>query len=407
MVSIPPIISVDDHVVEPPDLWQRWLPAQWREKGPRVVRAPYEIGRSGAQYFRMASDGPETDFWVFEDQSAGIETGLAAAGQPTVVVDPIKYEDMRPGCYDVPARLADMDVNHVERSMCFPTFPRFCGQTFLEAKDKALGSACVRAYNDWMVEEWSAGSGGRLIPLCLVPLWDPTLAAAEVRRNAARGVHAVAFSEVPQHLGLPSLYSSDRHWDPFLAACDETGTVVCVHVGSGSRLFESAPDAPGAATVTLMAINSQMCLTDWLLSGVMARFGDLKLALSEGQVGWIPYHLQRIDDVWRMHGSNPVAGIPAEITELPSSYVRGRLFGCVVHDDFGIEVLGGLGIDQLTFESDYPHMDSTWPHTREYAEHALAGLREEDVYKVVRGNAINLFTLPEALPTATVTTSSV
>ena len=114
---------------------------------------------------------------------------------------------MRKGCWDQKARLEDMDVNWVEASLSFPTFPRFCGQTFLEAKDRELAMLCVRAYNDWMVEEWCAGTGGRLIPLCIIPLWDAEEAAKEVRRNAARGVHAVCFSEIPHHLGLPSIHT--------------------------------------------------------------------------------------------------------------------------------------------------------------------------------------------------------
>ena len=115
-----------------------------------------------------------------------------------------------------------MDINWVEASLSFPTFPRFCGQTFLEAKDRELAEACVYAYNDWMVEEWCGDSGGRLIPLTLIPLWDADLAAAEVRRNAARGVRAVCFSEIPPHLGLPSIHTG--YWDPFFVACEETQT---------------------------------------------------------------------------------------------------------------------------------------------------------------------------------------
>ena len=112
-----------------------------------------------------------------------------------------------------------MDANHIEAALCFPTFPRFCGQTFTEAKDKELGLLCVKAYNDWMVEEWCGDSGGRLIPLCLIPLWDAELAAAEVRRNAERGVRAVCFSEIPPFLGLPSVHDPDHYWDPFFRAC--------------------------------------------------------------------------------------------------------------------------------------------------------------------------------------------
>ena len=138
-----------------------------------------------------------------------------------MTMSPITYDEMRPGCYEPKARVADNDANWVEASLCFPTFPRFCGQTFLEAKDKELAEACVVAYNDFMVEEWCGDSGGKLIPLCIIPLWDAELAAAEVRRNAARGVRAVCFSEIPPHLGLPSIHSG--YWDPFFAACEETG----------------------------------------------------------------------------------------------------------------------------------------------------------------------------------------
>jgi predicted TIM-barrel fold metal-dependent hydrolase len=338
---------------------------------------------------------------VYEGFSAGIETVMACAAleDDQISLHPISFAAMRDGCYDVKARLADMDLNHVERSLCFPTFPRFCGQVFLEATDKELALACVRAYNDWMVEEWAGESGGRLIPLCLVPLWDPVAAAQEVRHNAARGVRAVAFSELPQYLGLPSLHDADRYWDPFLAACDETRTVVCVHIGSGSKVVKSADDAPSVAGYALTSINSMLSLTDWLLSGALVRFPDVRVAFSESQVGWMPYQIQRLDDVWRRHrGRRSLVQIDA-VPEPPSTYVRGRIFGCLVEDDFGIAVRGGpLGVEQLTFESDYPHTDSSWPNTRAYAEKALAGYSRDEIDQVVRTNAIRLFDLPDALP---------
>lgn len=160
-----------------------------------------------------------------------------------IKLEVITYEQMRPGSFSVPDRLADMDVNHVQSALCFPTFPRFCGQTFTEAKDRELGLLGVRAYNDWMVEEWCGPeANGRLIPLTLIPLWDARLAAAEVRRNAARGVRAVAFSEIPPHLGLPSIHTDE--WDPFLEACNETGTVIAMHIGSSSRMPSTSADAP-------------------------------------------------------------------------------------------------------------------------------------------------------------------
>ena len=208
------------------------------------------------------------------------------------------FDEMRPGCWQPAPRLDDMDLNWVDASICFPTFPRFCGQTFLEADDKELALLCVQAYNDWMVEEWCAGSGGRLIPLCLIPLWDPVLAAAEVRRNAARGVRAVCFSELPGNLGLPSVHDVDRYWDPFVAACDETGTVICMHSGSGSKMPSTSADAPPAVSSTLTHELAEGSLADWLFSGLLVRYPDVKLTYSEGQIGWIPYILTRADRVW-------------------------------------------------------------------------------------------------------------
>ena len=155
---------------------------------------------------------------------------VACPGIPPeeVTMEGVTYDDIAPGCYDPIARLADMDINHVEASLCFPNYPRFCGQLFSEADDLELGLLCVQAYNDWMIDEWCGSSGGRLIPLCIVPLWDAELAAKEIYRVAEKGCRAVAWSELPAWLGRPGLHGD--FWDPFLKACEETQTVICMHI---------------------------------------------------------------------------------------------------------------------------------------------------------------------------------
>lgn len=406
-MDIPPIISVDDHVIEPPDLWQRWLPAKYRAEGPRVVEGPYEMVpdtlnprafRSGWTAFRVALSGPTTDWWVYEDTRTGVLIGNAAVGRAAeeIVPGPIRYAEMRPGCYERAARLEDMSMNHVERSLCFPTFPRFCGQTFLEGHDRELGLACVRAYNDFMVDEWCSDSGGRLVPLCLIPLWDADLAASEVRRNADRGVRVVAFSELPAALGLPSIHNADRYWDPFFQACDDTGTVINMHIGSSSQVPITSLDAPAHVQISLTSINSQLAMSDWLLSGVLARFGNLKLAFSEGQIGWIPYLLERLDTLWRKR--NYRDEWDPNITDTPSTYFRDHIWGCFFEDDFGVSVRDAIGVDRITYEIDYPHQDSTWPDSLAYAQKVFAGVEPSDVRKMVRDNAIELFQLPDQLP---------
>jgi predicted TIM-barrel fold metal-dependent hydrolase len=392
--ELPRIISVDDHVVEPAHLWQTWLPERYRESGPRVERRGIgTMEHIGGGSYRQTFDpnGPPADCWVYEDLVYINKRHVAAVGfdRDDMTMSPITYDEMRPGCYDPTARVEDMELNWVDASLSFPTFPRFCGQTFLEGKDRDLALACVRAYNDWMIDEWCAGSGGRLVPLCLIPLWDAGLAADEVRRNAARGCRAVCFSEIPPHLGLPSVHT--EHWDPFFAVCQETGTTVCMHIGSSSKMPATSQDAPAAVAASLSFNNAMASLCDFLFSGVLVRFPRLKLAYSEGQIGWLPYILERVDDVWVDHRA--WGGVRGQIPEPPSTYYYRQVFGCFFKDRHGVASIEQCGPDNVTFETDYPHTDSTWPHTKKIAEELVADLSEEVVYKIMRGNAIRMLEL--------------
>jgi predicted TIM-barrel fold metal-dependent hydrolase len=392
--EIPKIISVDDHVVEPPNVWLDRLPSKYHDVAPRIERKGLgEMKFVGGTKYEITfdDDGPQADCWIYEDLVVPHKRHVAAVGydRDDMTLSPITYDEMRPGCYEQKARLEDMDVNHVEASLCFPTFPRFCGQTFTEAKDRDLGRLCVKAYNDWMVEEWCAGTEGRLIPLIIVPLWDAHEAADEVRRNAARGVHAVCFSEIPAHLGLPSIHTG--YWDPFFEACAETDVTVNMHIGSSSRMPATSPDAPPAVQATLSFGNAMSSLTDFLFSGVLVRNPNLKLAYSEGQIGWLPYILERADDVWEEHRA--WGGVRGVIPEPPSTYYFRQVFGCFFRDVHGLESLHRVGVDNITFETDYPHTDSTWPHTKKVAEDMMGHLDEETIYKIIRGNAIRMLHL--------------
>ncbi len=391
----PWIISADDHVVEPPHVWERWLPAKHREHGPRVERrgigSMKHVG-GGTYEQTFDPDGPQADCWLFEDLVYIHKRHVAAVGfdRDDMTMSPITYDEMRPGCYEPKARVEDMELNWVEASLCFPTFPRFCGQTFTEAKDRELADLCVKAYNDWMVEEWCGGSNGRLIPLTIIQLWDAELAAAEVRRNAERGVHAVCFSEIPPYLGLPSIHTD--YWEPFFRACAETGTVINMHIGSSSKMPSTSEDAPAAVGSTLTFGNAMSSMADWLFSGWLAKLPTLKLAYSEGQIGWIPYILERADTVWQEHRA--WGGVKDLVPEPPSTYYYRQIYGCFFRDQHGIDAIDKVGEDNITFETDYPHTDSTWPDTKTIAEGFMAGLDEETVFKIMRGNALRMLDRP-------------
>jgi len=393
--AVPRIISVDDHVVEPPDLWTSRLPSRLRDRGPRLVRerGHLELRENGA--WVPGPDGEWADIWYYDDLVKAISRMSVAVGLGELRWGTVTFDEMRPGAWRQADRLADMDANHVQASVCFPnTLPRFCGQTFSERADKQLGLACVRAYNDWVIDEWCAGPGyGRLIPVTIVPLWDAALAADEVRRCAAKGSFALTFPENPDALGFPSVHSGA--WDPVFAACQETATTLCMHIGSSSRMPRTSADAPFIVSSTLTFQNCMGSVLDFVFSGVLQRFPGLVLAYSEGQVGWLPYLLERADKLWKERSANSFGSGPVTLDRPPSAYVHDQVYGCIFDDETGLALRDRIGMSRICFETDFPHADGTFPDSARVAAGicAAAGLDDAETYALVRGNAIEAFGL--------------
>ena len=390
-LSLPGIISVDDHLVEPADLWTSQAPASLVDQVPRVERGRASFSYRGGVFSAWHDDdGGECDWWLFDGREIPTtRVGSAVSWAPAErTMDPATFDEMRPGCFEPAARLADMDAAGLDASICFPSMPGFAGREFINASDKELAGWCVRAWNDWVCDHWCAGEArGRLLPLVMAPLWDPVLAAEEVLRCAAKGAVTLTFLENPARLGLPSVHSS--HWDPLWAACEETATVVSMHIGTGG-VFSTSAEAPALVSSALTHVHSSGAFCDWLLSGVFVRFPSLRIALSEGQVGWMPYQLERLDKVWEHNRAWGEVSLP----EPPSSYMP-NVFGCVFDDEHGLANRERIGMSQIMFETDYPHSDSTWPECREAADRVCAagGLDEHETWQLVRGNAIACFGL--------------
>ncbi len=367
------LVSVDDHVVEPPDLFKHHLAPEELDQAPKVIRR---------------DDG--SDVWVYDGKQIPNIALNAVAGRPPdeYGVEPTSFDDIRKGCYDVHARIDDMNVNGVLGAMCFPSFPQFCGQLFATSSDRETGLRMLRAYNDWHVDEWCGSYPGRFIPLTLPPLWDPLLMAEEVRRVAKKGCHAISFSENPSKLGYPSFHSD--HWDPFFAACSDEGTILCLHIGSSSHLIMTAPDAPIDAMITLQPINIIQAATDLLWSPVLRKFPTLKFAMSEGGIGWIPYFLERVDYVYDHHRQWTGQDFG---TQRPSEVFQDRIITCFIDDRTGIELRDRVGIDNITWECDYPHSDSTWPHAPETLASSLNGVSDVHINQITHENAMRHFRL--------------
>src|ERR1700722_12679072 len=216
-----PFISVDDHLCEPPDAFEGRLPGKYRDLTPRVF-----TGEDGC------------DYWQFGDRRVLIGAANVIAGWEVAAwqYGPITFADARPGTYDIDERVRDMDINGAIASLGFPSMVfGFAGQLFMRLPDQEFGLAAMRAYNDWVADGWWAPHPQRIIPCQVAWLLDPVIAAREIRRNAARGFRAVTFTEDPSKLGLPPI--SDEYWEPFLAACSETETVINLHTGSSSQIL--------------------------------------------------------------------------------------------------------------------------------------------------------------------------
>jgi predicted TIM-barrel fold metal-dependent hydrolase len=365
------LVSVDDHVVEPPHLFEGRLPERWQSVAPRMTRR---------------EDG--TDVWLYEGKEIA-NIGLnAVAGRPPEEygMEPTSLDEMRPGCYDIDQRVRDMDANGVLASMCFPSFPNLCGQLFARSKDKEAALAILQAYNDWHVDEWCGTYPGRFIPLMIPPIWDPELMAAEVRRLAAKGCHAVSFSENPEKLKLPSFH--DAHWDPFWQACVDEGTIVCLHIGSSSTLVVTSVEAPIDVLITLQPMNIVQAAADLVWSPVLRKFPDLRVALSEGGIGWIPYFLERLDWIYTRHHAWTGQDFGSL---LPSEVFRERIVTCFIDDPTGVIVRDRVGVETICWESDYPHSDSTWPTSPEFLMKSLDGVSDSDIDAMTHGNAMRHF----------------
>ena len=365
------MVSVDDHVVEPAHLFEGRVPAQYVDAAPKFVHR---------------DDG--TDVWTY-DGNVIPNIGLnAVAGRPSEEygMEPTSLEEIRSGCYDIDDRVHDMDANGVLGSMCFPSFVHFAGQLFARTDDKDQAIAMVRAYNDWHIDEWCGTHPGRFIPLMIPPIWSPELLAGEVRRNAAKGCHAVTFSENPSKLGYPSLHSD--HWDPFWAACEDEGTIVCLHIGSSSQLVITAPDAPMDVLISLQPVNLVQAAADLVWSPIFRKFPNLTFALSEGGIGWIPYVMERIDYVYQHHHKWTGQDFG---DKLPSQVFHERVVTCFIDDAFGVENRHHLNLDNITWECDYPHSDSTWPHSPEQLMKSLADVPDAEIDKITYQNAMRIF----------------
>lgn len=368
------LISVDDHLVEPPGMFDGRLPGHLQEQAPRVIET---------------EEGHEV--WTFDGQIF-FQVGLnAVVGRPREdwLVEPTRFDEMRPGCYDIDARIKDQDINGIWASCNFPSqITGFCGRVFSQCSDAELGLAVTRAWNDWFHDDWWQPYPDRQIPMGITFLGDPEEGAREIRRNAERGFVAVTLPEQPHRVGMPPIF--DRWWEPIIRACAETDTVICLHVGS-TGIADMPPGAPLVPLgATLFGQLSLSACAEWLWSPWPVEYPNLKIVMSEGGIGWVAMLHDRLENIVDRSGY----GVYFKSDLRPADVLRRNFWFATIDDPSTIATRYTIGVDRIMFESDYPHGDGTWPDTQAVFHEFYGSLPPDEIALISHETACHVFRHP-------------
>lgn len=368
------LISCDDHLVEPPHMFEGRLPAALADRAPKVIEEP-----NGKQV------------WEFEGQKF-TQVGMnAMAGRrvETMRLEPSRFDEMRRGCWDIEARIADMDLGGVWASMNFPSMiTGFCGRVYSQAKDPELGLAVTKAWNDWLFEEWYSPYPDRIIPLGITWLADPKIGAEEIRRNAARGFRSVTLPERPNRIGFPSLFTG--YWDPIIEACAETDTVISLHVGSSGGYDHPEKSPFLQLGATLFGSLSLSACAEWLWSGYGVKYPNLKIAMSEGGIGWVAMLLDRLDNIVDRSGY----ALDTFGDHRPADILQRNFWFTTLDDPSTIDTRHRIGVENIMLEVDYPHGDGTWPGTQDLIAKLWGHIPDDEIRMMCSENAAALYRHP-------------
>jgi predicted TIM-barrel fold metal-dependent hydrolase len=368
------LLSIDDHMIEAPDLFERHLPARFQERAPRL---------------RRGDDG--VDKWMFEGEAVGVAGLGAVATWPKEEwsMNPVSLAEMRPGTYDVHQRVRDMNADGVLAGMNFPTFAGFGGTHLAKFADQELVAAAIAAWNDYSILDWGGQYPGRFIPMGIVPFHDPDRAVTEIHRIAALGAVAVSLPETPYGAGLPDFASG--HWDPIFAALCDHGMVACMHIGGSFGLVQRPPSATVDDIIMLAPQLMAITVTDIILGGLLTRFPDQRFALSEGGIGWVSFFLDRLD----RHMTNQSWTHPDKLPKgkTPTDVWKERFLACFITDPTALRVRDRIGVETIAWECDYPHSDSPWPASAEFLWRQLvdAGCSDDEIDKITWANVARFF----------------
>ncbi len=381
-VTLDWVIDADTHISEPPDLFTSRLPEKWKNQAPKIVKNEemgfevWTIGETGKSLLPVG------------------HTAVAGWPEPFPAA-PAGFAEIPKAAHDPHARLEYMDSLRIWAMALYPNVSGFGSQAFLNLSEPDLMLACVRAYNDFLAD-WCEPARERFIPIMSIPFWDVEASVAEIERGLKAGHKGILFSGAPQDHGMPSL--ANPHWNPIWEIAQSNDLPISFHIGSGEftgaewtpeRLEFYGPGGINAQTSIGLFLENGRQIVDLLFSGILPRYPKLKFVSVESGIGFIPFLLEAADYTFEY---GRVAAQRPEFKMKPSEYFARQVYACYWFEEYAPrEMLDKIPVDNVLFETDYPHPVCLYGNVREKIEAGLGDAPAETRRKLLFDNAAKLY----------------
>ena len=365
------IISADSHIVEPPDLWEKWLDARYHDRAPKLVK-----------------DAEGGDAWLYDPNGEPAPLGLVSCvhiPREQMAWMGFRYGDnIHPSVYDGKARLGVLDTDGVDAEFLYP--PQRAIMSFSLYDDAELMRAGFEAYNQWLREDFCAADPARLFPVYYITPIDLETSVQQLRQAHSLGFRGAALTGWPS--ANKQLSEAD---DPFWAAAEELQIPISVHFGFAGQTSNHTPSREAGGAIGAVAGMQRMSeiVVDMIFSGVFYRYPGMHLVGVEVGVGWIPHAAEMIDDrYWR---NRTRLGI--ELGQLPSRYLRDNFTATFIVDKVGVQLRHAVGVGSMAWSTDFPHHGNDYPYSRETIDAHFVNVPVEERYRIVAGNMVELYGL--------------